>query len=305
MTSPAKSIVILKDPRQKRMFIDDIAERWKAAGHKVTVHRGPHRVPAADVVILHVDRNQVPSSYLQSIERIPVVLNRAVTDVSRHRYTTEVVRPDDSYDGPVIIKTNANSGGIPDTLSPRLSIAWKSLQRSCPTWLIPWQRLHCLHPHFYPIYSHKSKVPSGVWNNSRLLIQKFLPEQENGIFYLRYWAFLGRFEWTGRYGADTPIVKRHRRVTSDLPCEIPPSVRDLRYRLGLDYGRIDFVMNRGEPVVFDVNKTLNTGGSASEYLPKHRHFSNGLEDYLHGTQPDLAKLKPVSPLSPTGHISGT
>ena len=41
-------------------------------------------------------------------------------------------------------------------------------------------------------------------------------------------------------------------------------------RLGLDYGKIDYVMSNGEPFVFDVNKTLGLGAEGYEILEPFR-----------------------------------
>ena len=50
--------------------------------------------------------------------------------------------------------------------------------------------------------------------------------------------------------------------------------------LGLDYGRIDFVMHEGEPVVLDVNKTQSAGILTALSRQQYSHLSKGMDYFL-------------------------
>ena len=41
-----------------------------------------------------------------------------------------------------------------------------------------------------------------------------------------------------------------------------PRLLNLRHRMKLDYGKIDYVMIDGEPFIFDANKTMGLGSKA-------------------------------------------
>ena len=48
------------------------------------------------------------------------------------------------------------------------------------------------------------------------------------------------------------------------PAEVPPEIRLERERLGFDFGKFDFVIYDGEPVLLDANRTP---GLATALLP--------------------------------------
>ena len=111
-----KRILILTSNVRKdgTYLIDAIAQRWKCSGYKVILHQGTKNIPDADIVILHVDRTYVQDDYVQFLSRFPVVLNRNVTDISKTMISNNILRKDENYLGPVIVKTNANYGGLPE-----------------------------------------------------------------------------------------------------------------------------------------------------------------------------------------------
>lgn len=50
--------------------------------------------------------------------------------------------------------------------------------------------------------------------------------------------------------------------------------------LNLDYGRIDFVMNKGEPVVLDVNKTQGGGAALDPNREQLKKIALGIGSFL-------------------------
>jgi len=88
--------------------IDHYALRWQDAGHRVIYHIGPENIPDADVVIVDIDLSVVPKEYVDLINKLPVVINGEILDISRRRFSQLALSRIDNYTGPVIVKTNAN-----------------------------------------------------------------------------------------------------------------------------------------------------------------------------------------------------
>jgi hypothetical protein len=261
-----KTIMILKNNHNPNRFylIDALALRWMKMGYEVVTHYGTKNFPHADIVILHVDKTIVPDEYVECLSKYPVVLNRNVINISKSLISQNIVRPEENYSGPVIIKTNANFGGVREAREKHLPQKhrgrWWWLLKTKPQW----EKIDELNPHKYPIFKNKESIPAGVWKNKNLIVEKFLPEIENGLFFLRYWVFLGEQGWSGRFGAKKPIVKFRKRVTKDEPIPVPDELTFMRKKLGLDYGRFDFAEHKGKTVLYDVNKTLGGAGGGPQ-----------------------------------------
>ena len=58
-----------------------------------------------------------------------------------------------------------------------------------------------------------------------------------------------------------------------------PLLEEWRRRLHLDYGKMDYVMHEGCPVLLDANKTVGAGGFARgpELEARRRHRAAGIE----------------------------
>jgi hypothetical protein len=154
----------------------------------------------------------------------------------------------------------------------------------CPTWLYTatssWQNVDMINPLRYPILECKERVPTGAWENKNLIIERFLPEKDGGLFFLRYWIFLGDNGWSGRFGAKTPIVKFHHMVTEDEVIPIPDELKSLREKMGIDYGRLDYVEHNGEIVLFDVNKTIGGAHHLDKYALQLDSLAYGMNGFL-------------------------
>jgi hypothetical protein len=285
-----KTILLLKENLNSNYIVNVMAEQWTAAGYHVIHHAGMRSLPPADVVFLHVNRTVVPREYADSIANYPVAINGKALDISRRLFSQVQLNQDDTYDGPVIVKTNTNYGGVPEhrSVSRWFSMtnvllrktkikSWRQIETS-------WSKVSFLDPLEYPIFSSIKEVPSGVWKNKHLMVEKFLPEKEGDLFFVRYWMFFGDKNSTGRYGARHPIVKFHRRATAVEPIDIPEELFLWRKRLHLDYGRFDYVLQEGRPIILDANKTLAFGLRSrlteNERKAKFADFSAGIEFYL-------------------------
>jgi hypothetical protein len=279
-----KTILILKGPNEKEMVIDAIALRWIRAGHRVITHHGTEDLPEADVVVLHVDTTRVPDEYRRGIRAYPVVVNRGAVDVSKTRYGGHFLTEPDDDAGAVIVKTTANYGGGPDDRYHRNRSRMRRLRRRLVgKGTKTWERRSRLNPLDYPIFDSSREVPAGVWKNRNLLVQRFLPEMEGELFFIRYWMFFGDQGWARRFGSRTPIAKFHTRVTDEECIPVPDELVEIRDRLRVDYGRFDYVLHEGKPVVFDVNKTLSAGGDLDQFADDLDRLATGINGFLEQT----------------------
>ena len=269
-----KKILVLTDSvaNSGNYLIYSISQRWKQVGHKVILHQGTKNIPDADIVILHVDRTKVHDDYIQCLSRFPIVLNRKVTDISKKIISKNIIEKNDNYCGPVIVKTNANYGGLPEASNiKRLYLKLASR--------LTWGQILMHNPENYPVFENTDEVPNVVWQNKDLIVEKFLPEIKEGLYYLRYWIFLGARGWTGRFGARDPIVKFSKMVTKDEEVPVPEELKIIRKGLGFDYGRFDYVEQDGKPVLFDVNKTMSGTYHLDAYSAQLDMMAEGINDF--------------------------
>ena len=274
-----QTILILKSPHDHLYLIDAIAERWPDNGYQVLTHYGFENLPTADIVILHVDLTKIPPMYLERLKAYPLVLNRSVLDISKSAFSERLVTRDEAYDGPVIVKTDANYGGQPEAHGRKLSRTYRWSKLFFCRGTINWAKTASLNPLDYPIYNNKDLVPRKVWKNPHLIVERFLPETEGDLYYVRYWMFLGDQGWAARFGSKKPIVKFHCRVTPEERVPVPDELVALRKQLGLDYGRFDYVVRDGIPIVFDINKTVAGYDNCAGYAAELDILAKGIRMY--------------------------
>ena len=220
-----------------------LVNRWLQAGHKILIASGTDRLPDADLAFLHVDLSVVPDAYVEALRRYPRVINHRASDIRKSRFSRIRVAPDDGWDGPVIVKTDLNCGGIPEMRAHlHDKIAGRRVGRPPRTSLE------------YPIYERMELVPAAVWSTPELIVERFLPEQDEGGYYLRTWIFLGGRGRCRRFRSAKRYIKGNDYISAQ-PAEVPDLLRAERQRLGFDYGKFDFVIRDGEPILLDVNKT--------------------------------------------------
>lgn len=224
---------------------------WNKQGHKVTVTAG---APVkADCGLLHVDATRVDPSFLSGFDPAMPILNRQTLDISKRIVSRHLVSLGDGYEGAVIVKTNDNAYGIP--AYPPSPAHDRMLEARASVTLGNWREKGMLPVSDYPILRSKRDVPPWVWQNPDLIVEKFLPEVEDGLFVLRLWVFLGPREFALKVYGTHPVVKSGERVRFEYIDEIPDELRRERERLGFDYGKFDYVMHDGKAVLLDANKT--------------------------------------------------
>ena len=91
------------------------AQVWRRLGLDVKFAYG-HAVPIqADLLIPQVDLSVLPGAYRRTVNSHHSVVNRNVADTLKTSFSRNLVSLNDDYDGPVIVKTNANFGGQPES----------------------------------------------------------------------------------------------------------------------------------------------------------------------------------------------
>jgi hypothetical protein len=242
------TIVILEHVLQRGVglpyMLHQFVERWRAQGHHVLLHHGSENAPAGDLAVLHVDLTVTPDEYRALLPQYRHVINGKVLDVSKSRYSRDLVDRYSDWIGPVIVKTEANYGGKPEQLF-RAIAQQRGVSAAIPTGPVA---------EGYPVFPALRDVPAAVWTTPGLVVERFLPEQDERGYCVRVWSFLGDREISNRWYAREPIVKVHNLVER-VPVEVPDEMRERRRELGFDFGKFDYVRHGGRWVLLDANRT--------------------------------------------------
>ena len=267
--------------RRNDYLIGHLAAVWRAAGHDVKILFGVRAFEPADVLVMHVDLSVVPDEYLEFGKRYPVAINAGIADVRKSAFSQNIVRRDDPYDGPVIVKSNLNYAGIPERLLGRSRLAMSVDHVVSRVSAVRARRgLRFGTPDDYRVYDSVRDVPASAFSSPEIVVEKFLPELENGLYCLRLFHCFGD-RWTCVLNRSTDRIVRAGNKVSRANVEPHADVLDLRKRLKLDYGKIDYVVRDGRAVVFDVNKTPGHGATIRPHaVERFRHLAQGLSSFL-------------------------
>lgn len=245
-------------PPKTRYIVHHLANFWRDDGHEVEFLFGVGRYVPADIILVHVNLSVVPPEYLEFASRYPVSLNAGIRDIRKSAISANLLRADDEWEGPVIVKSDLNYAGLPEQglqrswIERRWSFAHKLRLKADRRRgkVAPYQSAD-----HYEIYAHLRKVPASRVANRQLVIEKFLPERDNGLYCTRVYQFLGDRWSCTRMLSRLPIVKANESISAE---SVDPheEVVEWRKRLKMDYGKLDYVVHHGEPVLLDANKTI-------------------------------------------------
>jgi hypothetical protein len=98
----------------RKYAIANLADIWRKSGLQVVMLFGTKKYVPADLAIVHVNLSVVPEDYLAFARRYPAVLNGHVRDIRKSAISQNLLLPDSLYEGPVIVKTDLNSAGMPE-----------------------------------------------------------------------------------------------------------------------------------------------------------------------------------------------
>jgi hypothetical protein len=225
-----------------------LAEEWRTAGYRVSSATAP--IVSGDIGILNIDKTRVDPSELPANPRNRPLLNSSLLDISKRRVSRQLVERGDGYRGPVIVKTDLNHSGLPERcLDP--PGRWARVRGRLAKW-----SGRAIRPGDYPIFESAKRVPSWIWRDRSLVVERLFCEREEDFFVLRMWVFFGSGEYTLKFLSRSPVVKFAEVVRWEfIDDPVPDALRGMRTELKADFGKFDFVMVDGEPRLFDVNKT--------------------------------------------------
>ncbi len=268
---PARRIVILmheKDDTRSlyKYQIATFARFWMADGHKVHVLFGTARFEPADIAIVHVDLSIVPDSYLEFARRYPIAVNGRLRDIRKSAFADNLIKPGDGYVGPAFVKANRNFRGIPEAQRgegpPPMDAS------DAP----------------YHIYPDARRVPAALYAREDLVVQRFEPEMDGDLYCVRYMAVMGSYVQCMRLRSKQQVVNGETCLPDFEDIEPHPDILAARERLGLDYGKIDYVVVQGRAILLDLNKTVGVGNLATDpaMLAMRRERARGLYSYFEG-----------------------
>lgn len=252
-------------PFHASYVIELLASEWQKMGFDVQMLSGTGNMRSADVLIPHLDLTIIPHDYCMFMEQYPRVINKDVLDISKSRISSNLLHKNDSYGGPVIVKTDRNYGGLPeahlgiDSDRDRLDLssvfekvatkAWKKL-----TGRVPWKYVRYLKTSEYPLFPSIKAVPKGVFKNKSLVVEKYCPEREDNNYIVRYCYFFGDREISFLLRSS----ERNVKISNAFQIEEVPTPQEIhliRRKMGFEFGKFDYIINGGKVVLFDVNRT--------------------------------------------------
>lgn len=312
-----RSVAILLHERPIAARVKDyrvslMAQVWERDGVKVQWLRGPRegrRAVESQVLIPHIDLSYYPDAYWEVVEAHPCAINRHVRDIRKRAYSTLLVGRGDAWDGPVIVKTDANSGGYSEEKcqgpEPRRAPGkwaqwwerWRHSERT-ERWLLGGAR----RLNHYHVFESWRRVPRGVWKNPLLVVERFVPERLEQGYAVRMTTCLGDKVQSRLMVSPYPVVKSRDATLKEF-IATPPEALEWRRRLRVDYAKLDWVVHEGRPVLLDVNITpsMSLDGTESQ-LQRARYMASGLGYYGDGPGAawGVACQDKITTLAPTG-----
>jgi len=258
--------------RGSGLLIHALGKAWQDRGLQVLFQYGIKQRPDADLLIPQIDLTHTPPGYFEYICSYSNVANRNVVDISKRRISEHLLCGDEDYHGPVIVKTDNNHGGLPECtrnelwhlLLSRFLERMVSLSEFAFRQHLAWRRVL----RKYLIYDSLAEVPIGIFKNRALVVERFLPEREGDLYFMRHYLFLGDHTRSIRIAGSTPILKISNSALVDEGFPVPEEVVRLRRQMGMDYGKNDYTIHNGQVVILDVNRTpgvrLTTGRTVGD-----------------------------------------
>ena len=105
------------------------------------------------------------------------------------------------------------------------------------------------------MFDNINALPAAYFDDPRVIVEKFLPEMDGNLYCVNFYKFLGDEHLTQKLWSTKPVITGAgivKRGTIDTD----PDVMAIRHDLKIDYGKLDYCIYNGKPVLFDVNKTV-------------------------------------------------
>jgi hypothetical protein len=274
-THPATPLMPIK------YLVRELLPLWREMGIAAVEVPAPAFVPSARVALMHIDFTTPLPAYQRVASQYRRALNSHVGSIEKRVISRHLVTRGDGYDGPVIVKTNANYGGVIDYQTTRWSRPWITLA-SAARERLPWHCRARLRDKAYRIYNRVRDVPTPVWYNPDLVVERLLCERDGDMYVLRSWNFLGDRGFVGVNRATSPIVQATTIVKRTLEHEPPPEIQQLRKDLNFDFGKFDFTIVDGVPHLLDANCTTTVGRASTwaNFAERIRWLAPAIEQLL-------------------------
>lgn len=269
---PLISIACASGHLPQSSVLQALTDIWRDRG--IASVAGATYAPEAEMCVLHIDRTRLEPEDVPTPPQGVRVINGSVLDISKRLFSSLEVRPDSDWDGQVIVKTNLNHFGLPEQRGCH-SISSRIRKRVAG---ISWRIARRLPDRTYPVLPSIRQVPRWIWDNPDYIVEKFMPERDGELYCLRGWMFLGTASYGWRLFSTDPLVKTGTMVRHEFITEVPDELIDLRKRTRFDFGKFDYVMHDGRPIVLDLNKTPAFVGDRTS--PRLKKLAAGIEDFL-------------------------
>lgn len=271
-------VTLIKEDFSQSYLLTLLCDIWRSSGYIVSVGPSTETLDA-DIGIIHIDRTWIPASAIPGNEHSKPLLNGNVLDISKRLVSSRIIDRAENYDGPVIVKSDANYFGSKDQGVGARSIFARRAHQLLVR-MSSWTLARQLRFGEYPILQNKELVPRWVWKREDLVVEQFTPEMEDDLYVLRLWIFLGDREYGVKMLADTPIVKSSNMIRYEYIFDVPQEIRTMREVLGFDFGKFDYVISGGIPVLIDANKTPSITSSSDSPGPNLLNLAEGIHSYI-------------------------
>lgn len=255
--------------RRPKYGVQTLLEELARRGHSWRTVTPEHTGGLGDVAILHVDCTFVPDEYLEHAARYPLCLNIGSADISKRHVSMALLEDHPGWTGPVIIKTDLNARGIMERAHNRRA---RRIGRPPP---------HPDPPPFgdYRVFPAPDAVPEALRNHPDLVCEIFEPEHRGELAGSRSWLFCGDH---GRalIRLGPKGVLRHRNLTVSDYTDLPDLAAQRR-ALGFDFGKFDYIMHDGKPLLIDAAKTVGWADTRHGVFAREpERFGDALERAL-------------------------
>ena len=255
--------------RTSSYLLHDVLRELEKLGHSWRLHRGGPPIDG-DAAILHVDSTIVDPKYIALGAHYPRTINFGTGDISKRKISSLRLLPGDAWDGAVMVKANRNAKGGMEARHNR-----RAERKGHPH---PNPGVRLTGP--YRVLGSIGEVSTADWDDPDLIVERYLPERAGDHYVIRTWVFMGSRERCTYQLATDPIVKADKVIRYEA-CEVPEELRAMREKLNFDFGKFDFVMHDGKPILLDTNRTPGVS-LAIEQLMKGgaRNLAEGLDELV-------------------------
>lgn len=241
-----------------RYMVGELVPFWRSMGIAVVEVPAPAFVPSATAALMHVDSTRPLPDYAEISRRYELALNAGVGSIEKRRISRQLVTRHDGYQGPVIVKTNLNYGGMVDYRSARCAAPWRTVALAIRERL-PWYLRASIRDKAYKVFPHPRAVPLCVWHNSSLVVERLLSERDGEAFIIRSWYFFGDQGFVCVNRSSAAVAHATTILSRTLEDDVPPALRSLRDELRFQFGKFDYTMVDGRPCLLDANHTPTLG----------------------------------------------